>query len=444
MEARRIGLFLAAMLALAALVVCDAEAQRAGGRRPGTRGQGMRRGTSRGPQARRGPGPTQRGFGQWGYHLDKETSLSGVVVESPGKGVGAGLESHMVVRTAAGEIRRVQLAPPWYLEHLGLEPEPGEAVTVVASPWEAEGQAALMARQVRWRGATYDLRSTGGAPQWAGARYRGYMRYSNLWDPNRIESVTGEIEALSSIRPGGPDMGQGVALRLRVREQEHARVHLGPSWFVDEELPDLKVGEEVTVMGSPVQLPQGEVLLAQEVQRGEHRVAVRARNGRPAWVGGWQNWDGWGPGSRYTRLYDPGTMRTVTGQVEATESASPLETMGQGLTITVRTQEREEVRAHVGPLWFMEQADAVVRPGDEVTLTGSMVEIRNRRVMMVQELQFGDRKLRLRQSDGMPTWTRHGPGRSGGRRGEGATPERGRGPGRGQRGRGAGGGGGGG
>jgi hypothetical protein len=437
---RRGAMLLGAAVGVVALLASGAEAQGGGGGTPGAgaapgtapvmpngrvvAARGMRGGVRpAGGSARRGrAGAATRGSGRWGYDSGRETSVGGVVVGSRAQGAGQVI-SAMNIRTAEGEVRGVGLGPAWYLDHVGLEPQPGDGVVVLGAPSQAQGRGYIIAREVEWQGERYRLRGGEGEPLWAGASKGHWLQYGDTWNPDHREMIRGEICALESMTPdqpavvahGGTGMGRGVAVQVALRGpfQQAVRVHLGPAWFVAEELPDLELGQEITVTGSRTRDLFGPMLLAEEVQRGEHRVRLRAQNGRPAWAGGWQNWDGWGPGSRYGRMYDPQRVRTMCGVVERADMESPWENIGSGLMLTVHTRDQEQVRAHVAPGWFVDQAGIKVAPGDEVTLTGSMVGAAGEEAMMVRELQIEEQQIRVREADGIPVWIGPGPGRGG-------------------------------
>ena len=385
-------------------------------------GQGQMRGGQRGPQAGgpRGMGPQARG--RWGYQRAAEASFEGVVIESPARGSGAGLAAGFTLRAANGEVRRVRLGPPWYVDQLGLDLRPDDPIRVIGAPDPGAGQGAIVGRELWWRGHIYRLRTEEGAPVWSGARRPGWVRYGNLWNPSHMVRVTGEIEAVEGLAPGGRDMGQGIALRLRVRDRtrertegqpdepirERARdqlqVHLGPFWYVEDKLPGLRLGQEVIVEGSSSEWNGGEVIIASKLERNQERLQLREQNGMPAWAGGWQNWDGWGPGSRYGSLYDPNRVGTIAGVVESVRLGSPMGDMGRGMLVRVRTHEGNRVQAHLGPTWFSEQAEISLNPGDEVTLTGSTVRVEGREMLMVREMTTAQRQIRLREDDGAPVW----------------------------------------
>jgi len=372
-----------------------------------------------------GPGLGEGRQHRWQYNHGEEQSIRGTVVEESGQGQGRGTDKSILVRTDDGARRRVQLGPPWYADGLGIAPRPGDTVEFIGAAHGESG--AVQARQMNWNGHTYRFRNQEGAPLWAGADREEWSRYAGAWGHNDMEEITGEIEGIDGIAPGRADMGRGVVLRLRARERnrdgeggqsqersreqtrERHRVHLGPYWHVEDGMPGLGIGQEVTVRGVPVDMDGERPIMATEMVRNQDRVRLRTREGQPEWAGGWQNWDGWGPGSRYSGMYDPERVQTRAGVVEGVEEVTPMGGMGRGLALTVRTRERERTRVHLAPSWFAEQSDLIVNPGESVAVTGSVVEMNGKQVLMAREMTQANRRVRLRERDGTPVWSGRGP-----------------------------------
>ena len=398
----------------------------------GGRGRGGRRGPGGWPGQEPGrprPGYDRRPGGATGaeYDLTQERTMTGTVVEDPGQGEGGGLGNVIRIRTQEGEEIRVQLGPPWYRSAIGVNPQPGDEVEVVAAPGAAEGT--LVARELSWKGDTYRFRQREGQPLWAGARRQEWNRYVEAWRAGPEEEIVGQIEGIETITPGGDDMGRGVVLRVRTRERTRlsegagpgdprqvqeqgggqVSVHLGPYWFVQRSMPDLGPGQQVTVRGVATEWGGQGVVVASEIERGQQRLRVRSEDGAPAWPGGWQNWDGWGPGSRYAELYNAKDARTVGGQIESVEIGRPMDDMGEGLVLTVKARDGKEVRAQVGPAWFVEQSGLKLAPGDDVTLAGSLVELDGKPVLMVSDVMKAGERVQLRERDGTPVWSGREP-----------------------------------
>jgi hypothetical protein len=73
-------------------------------------------------------------------------------------------------------------------------------------------------------------------------------------------------------------------------DQGTVRVHLGPTWYMDEyrDRFDVNKGRLVVAVCSPSMVDGKEVLVAAELSNadGHQRMRLRHPNGTPAWVGG--------------------------------------------------------------------------------------------------------------------------------------------------------------
>ncbi len=350
-----------------------------------------------------GPGLGQGRQHRWQYNHAEEHRFGGTVLEEPEQGRGRGTDKSILVRADDGATRRVQLGPPWFTDGLDLAPQPGDTVELIGAAHGESG--AVQARELAWNGHLYRLRAEQGAPMWAGADREEWGRYAGSWRGGAPEEIIGEIEGIDGIAPGGPDMGRGVVLRLRTRDQERERVHLGPYWYVEDAMPGLSLGQRVTVQGVRGGPQADDALMAMQMERNQQRLRLRTREGRPEWAGGWQNWDGWGPGSRYSHRYRPETETGIEGVVEDVEEMTPMPGMGRGLALNVRTREGMRQRAHLGPVWFAEQSDIAPAPGEPISVTGSVVEMNGKPVLMVREMTRANQRVRLRERDGTPVWS---------------------------------------
>jgi len=95
--------------------------------------------------------------------------------------------------------------------------------------------------------------------------------------------------------------------------------------------------------------------------------------------------------------------------VESVEEMTPEPGMGRGLAMTVRTREGVRHRVHLGPTWFAEQSDITPASGEEVSLTGSVVEMNGKQVVMAREMTQANQRVRLREWDGTPIWSGRAP-----------------------------------
>jgi hypothetical protein len=140
------------------------------------------------------------------------------------------------------------------------------AVVVVSSGLFA-GEAWAQ-RGVRWRG------SGGWGPG---------GQYSRLYDPAKVETISGEIVSVDAITPA-KGMSQGVHLTVKT-DKETLSVHLGPSWFLENQDVKLAPKDKVEIKGSRITFAGKPALIAAEVKKGDETLILRDSTGIPAWSG---------------------------------------------------------------------------------------------------------------------------------------------------------------
>lgn len=122
----------------------------------------------------------------------------------------------------------------------------------------------------------------------AGPGPKGPAAYGRMYNPATVETVTGEVVSVDRVAWGR--RAQGVHLTLKTG-QETLTVHLGPSWFVDQQPVKLAKGDHVEITGSRVDFQGGKVLIAREVKKGGQVLTLRDAQGVPRWAGqGGRRW----------------------------------------------------------------------------------------------------------------------------------------------------------
>lgn len=109
-------------------------------------------------------------------------------------------------------------------------------------------------------------------------RHRGWGRIYNL---NTVETISGKVISINAItsRQG---MSQGVHLQLKT-EQEVINVHLGPSWYLDNQNLQIQPKDKIEVTGSKVNFDGQPSLIAAQVKKGKDTLVLRDENGFPVW-----------------------------------------------------------------------------------------------------------------------------------------------------------------
>jgi hypothetical protein len=118
---------------------------------------------------------------------------------------------------------------------------------------------------------------------------------------------------------------------------------------------------------------------------------------------GWRGSSGWGPGSSYMKMYNPRTVETIKGTVEAVNRIRPAKGMSYGIHVMVKT-DKGSVDVHLGPQWYIENQDVKIEPGDDVEVRGSRVIYQNAPTLIAAQVTKGGSVLVLRDDAGAPVW----------------------------------------
>lgn len=114
---------------------------------------------------------------------------------------------------------------------------------------------------------------------------------------------------------------------------------------------------------------------------------------------------GWYANDRYNRMFEQQNIQTFDGRVERVETVAPMSAMSEGIRLIVRSDDDDEMlNVDLGPTWYMRRQQEQIQRGDEVTVTGSRVNIEGQPVIMATEVRVGNRVLQLRDRNGAPLW----------------------------------------
>lgn len=115
---------------------------------------------------------------------------------------------------------------------------------------------------------------------------RGPGRFADAehrYDPETVATVTGTVEEVL-LRPGRGG-ATGLHLSLALEYGEHLEVVVGPTFYVYPEGFEAETGDIVTVTGSRLTVNGEPMLMAREIQVGDHDLTLRDETGMPAWRG---------------------------------------------------------------------------------------------------------------------------------------------------------------
>ena len=108
--------------------------------------------------------------------------------------------------------------------------------------------------------------------------------YNRLYDPDAVETLSGEVLGIEQFTPVG---GAFPGLHLLTQDEgETVSIHLGPVWFVEDQEIQIQIGDHVRVLGSSVLFDGKRTIIAAEVVIGSDTLSLRYPNGVPVWSRG--------------------------------------------------------------------------------------------------------------------------------------------------------------
>lgn len=108
-------------------------------------------------------------------------------------------------------------------------------------------------------------------------------QYGSLYNPATVEEIAGEVVAVEKLTPTN-EMTYGVHLILNT-DKETISVHLGPSWYIENQDTTIDSGDKIEVKGSRITYGGKSAIIAAEVKKGNEILILRDKNGFPVWAG---------------------------------------------------------------------------------------------------------------------------------------------------------------
>ena len=103
--------------------------------------------------------------------------------------------------------------------------------------------------------------------------------------------------------------------------------------------------------------------------------------------------------------YDTATEVTLTGTITKVETHTGR--MGWNGTHLVVSFGAETLTVHVGPSNYLIQQGFSFAAGEQIEVTGSRIKLEGNDVLIAREIKRGEKVLRLRNSQGIPAWSRN-------------------------------------
>ncbi len=105
-----------------------------------------------------------------------------------------------------------------------------------------------------------------------------------MYDPDTVTTLRGTASTVTVVPSRGGRRG-GMHLALASGGQA-TDVHLGPTWYLQQEGFDLAKGDSIEVTGSMIGEDGERFLIAREIRKGEKTLKLRDEQGIPVWSGG--------------------------------------------------------------------------------------------------------------------------------------------------------------
>src|SRR5271165_1148366 len=100
------------------------------------------------------------------------------------------------------------------------------------------------------------------------------------YDPATETKLKGTVQELKFVPSTGAKPFAYLVLKSGADTVE---VFLGPKSFMDDMGATFKAGDQVEVTGSKVKQDGADLILAREVEKGDDKLTLRFKDGKPAW-----------------------------------------------------------------------------------------------------------------------------------------------------------------
>jgi hypothetical protein len=105
--------------------------------------------------------------------------------------------------------------------------------------------------------------------------------YGRIYNPQTVETVSGQVVSIDKMSRG---RYQGVHLTVKT-DKETIAVHLGPSWYLDQQKITFSPKDTLEITDSRVTFDGKPTIIAAEVKKGGQNLKLRDASGIPMWAG---------------------------------------------------------------------------------------------------------------------------------------------------------------
>ena len=108
-------------------------------------------------------------------------------------------------------------------------------------------------------------------------------QYNRMYDPKSVGTISGEVTSIDRITPM-KGMSGGVHMNVKT-EKDTVSVHLGPSWYLENQDVKIETKDRVEVKGARTTFAGKPAMIAAEVKKGDEVLKLRDDSGFPVWAG---------------------------------------------------------------------------------------------------------------------------------------------------------------
>ena len=111
----------------------------------------------------------------------------------------------------------------------------------------------------------------------------------------------------------------------------------------------------------------------------------------------------WEPPGRYSRMFDPKTLETFSGEVTTVDQITPGYGMSDRVWLGLQT-DKHMILVILGPTWFHNVRNFKIEPKDRLEVKGSMITSMEEPMFIATEVKNGAQVLKLMNDSGYPVW----------------------------------------
>jgi hypothetical protein len=223
--------------------------------------------------------------------------------------------------------------------------------------------------------------------------------YNRLYNTSTIITFKGKVTG-KQVAPPMKDMANAITLMVKSNGKTY-QVDVGPEWYVNNQLTQIKVGDNIQVTGSRVTIDGHQVILAEQIVKGKSVLALRRPMGRPYWDAIWTD----------TAATDSMGNRVVSGQIVGVDTFvdpnfGPLE------RLTIHT-DQGDVQVALAPEWYIQRQAAQFAVGSQVDVNSWAPFGRpqnpvptsiNAPIVFASAVGYNGQRIFLRGPGGAPLW----------------------------------------